>query len=79
MLYLLLFKFAILGFLIFWLIRRNNMAVKMWTDEQLIKSLPYYLKIKRLKVKSHQMKKFDRNYPLLYLLLLTNPISIHSI
>lgn len=60
MLYLLLFKFAILGFLIFWLIRRNNMAVKMWTDEQLIKSLPYYLKIKRLKVKSHQMKNTMR-------------------
>ncbi|MCH2056657.1 MAG: hypothetical protein MK214_08640 [Thalassotalea sp.] len=32
------------------------MAVKMWTDDQLIKSLPYYLKIKSLKAKSHEMK-----------------------
>lgn len=61
MLYLLVFKFAILGFLIFWLIRRNNMAVKMWTDDQLIKSLPYYLKIKNLKAKSHEMKSATRH------------------
>lgn len=47
MLYLLLFKFALFLLLCAWLTQRNNLQVKLWSDEQLIKSLPRYLLMKK--------------------------------
>ncbi|MFD2165450.1 hypothetical protein ACFSJY_04160 [Thalassotalea euphylliae] len=42
MLYLFLFKFALFLGLCLWLTRHNNLSIKLWSDEQLINSLPKY-------------------------------------
>ncbi|REL36963.1 hypothetical protein [Thalassotalea euphylliae] len=47
MLYILLIKFTLFLLLCAWLTKRNNVAVKTWSDEQLISGLPHYLKLKK--------------------------------
>lgn len=47
MLYILLIKFILFILLCAWLTKRNHVAVKTWSDEQLISGLPHYLKLKK--------------------------------
>ena len=58
MLYLLLLKFTLFLLLCAWLTLRNDLHVALWSDEELIESLPRYLDMQKCTNQSYNFNRF---------------------